>query len=114
MKLKPTLILPLLALLIASCASLGITSPESFDQKLIYAYGVNTSVLTAATASLRAHEISSDDHAEAMKLSDQAKTLLDSAKLLSGTDPNAANAKLQLATTVLTELQAYLNSRKRA
>lgn len=106
-----TLIL-LMALCIAGCSTLGITSPQSFDQKLIYASGVNTSVLTGATAALRAHEISSEDHAQAMKLADEANTLIASAKLLSGTDPTAANAKLELATAVLTQLQTYLNSRK--
>lgn len=105
------LLLPLL-LVLCSCAQLGITKAQSFDQKLAYAEQVDTAVLTASTASLRAQQISSSDHEHVITIADQAKGLIDSAKLLSTTDPAGANAKLALATSVLTQLQQYLNSRK--
>jgi hypothetical protein len=101
-----------LFVLLSACAPLGINTAQSFDQKLAYAAQVNTSVLTASTAALRAKQISSKDHEEVIRLADQAKGLIDSARLLSSTNPQAAQAKLALATVVLTELQAYLNSRK--
>lgn len=112
MKLKLSII-PLL-LILTACASLGIESPQSFDQRLAYSQGVATSVLSASTASLRAEEITSDDHAHVIAIVDQAKALIDSAKLLSASDLPAANAKLQAATQVLVQIQAYLDSRKRA
>lgn len=99
-------------ILLASCAQLGLAPAQSFDQKLAYAEQVDTAVLTASTAALRAEQISSDDHAKVIAMADQAKGLIDSAKLLSTTDPTGANAKLALATSVLTQLQQYLNSRK--
>lgn len=106
--------LPYLTLvLLCSCAQLGIVPAQSFDQKLAYAEQVDTSVLMASTAALRAQQISSDDHEKVIAMADQAKSLIDSAKLLSTTDPTGANAKLALATSVLTQLQTYLNSRKR-
>lgn len=104
--------LPLLVLLLCSCAQLGIAPAQSFDQKLAYAEQVDTAVLTASTAALRAQQISSADHEHVIAIADQVKGLIDSAKLLSTTDPAGANAKLALATSVLTQLQTYLNSRK--
>lgn len=97
---------------LSGCTQLGIAPAQSFDQKLAYAEQVDTAVLTASTVSLRAQQISSDDHEKVITMADQAKGLIDSAKLLSTTDPAGANAKLALATSVLTQLQTYLNSRK--
>lgn len=109
---KLPLLLPLLLMILSGCAALGIQSAQTFDQKVAYAAQVNTAVLTASTAALRAKQISSADHEQVLKMSGEAKVLTDSARLLSSTDPNAANAKLALATAVLTQLQTYLNSRK--
>src|SRR5688572_27375488 len=70
-----------LFVLLSACAPLGINTAQSFDQKLAYAAQVNTSVLTASTAALRAKQISSKDHEEVIRLADQAKGLIDSARL---------------------------------
>jgi hypothetical protein len=105
--------LPLILFLLCSCAQLGIAPAQSFDQKLAYAEQVDTAVLTASTSAVRAQQISSDDHQKVITVADQAKALIDSARPLSTTDPTAANAKLALATSVLQQLQNYLNSRKR-
>ena len=112
MKRTYSLFLPLFLLTLGACASLGIAPAESLDQKIAYAKGIDTSVLTASTASLRAGEISSDDHEHVIKIADQAKAILDSAQLLAGSDPQAAGDKLKLANTMLVELQAYLSARK--
>jgi hypothetical protein len=108
-----SLLLPLLLLALSACAALGIAPAQSLDQRIAYAKGVDTAVLTASTAALRAQQISSADHEHVIKIAEQAKSLLDSAEALTSTDPTAAGAKLQLATAVLTELQSYLNSRKK-
>jgi thioester reductase-like protein len=102
----------LFVLLVVGCAQLGIAPAQSFDQKLAYAEQVDTAVLTASTAALRAQQISSADHEHVIALADQAKALIDSAKLLAATDPTSASGKLALATSVLQQLQLYLNSRK--
>src|SRR6266852_6028243 len=105
--------LPLsLLLLLGSCSSVGLAPAQSFDQKLAYAEQVDTSVLTASTASLRAGQISSADQQQVITMADQAKALIDSAKLLEATDPIQANAKLALASAVLTQIQSYLTARK--
>lgn len=102
----------LVLVLLTACASLGIVPAQSLDQRIAYAKGVDTAVLTASTAALRAQEITSGDHEHVIAIADQAKSVLDSAVLLADTDPAAADSKLQLATSILTELQGYLNSRK--
>jgi hypothetical protein len=106
------LTLPLFLLILSACAQLGIAKPESLDQRIAYAQGVNTAVLTASTSALRAKQISGDDHEHVIKIADQAKAILDSAVLLATTDVTAAESRLKLANTILTELQAFLNSRK--
>ena len=105
-------VLPLL-LLLSSCASLGIAPAESLDQKIAYAQGTDTAVLTASTAALRAGQITADDHEHVIKMAEEVKSILDSAKILSSTEPAVAANKLQLATAVLTQLQTYLNAAKR-
>ncbi len=104
--------LSLALVLLCSCAQLGIAPAQSFDQKLAYAEQIDTAVLTASTAALRDQQISSADHQKMIALADQAKGLIDSARLLSTSDLTAANQKLTLATAILQRLQTYLTSRK--
>jgi DNA uptake protein ComE-like DNA-binding protein len=107
-----TLRLPLLLALalLVSCAQLGIAPAQSFDQKLAYAEQADAAVLTASTASLRAQQISSADHEKVIAMADQAKGFIDAAKLAS--NPADANAKLALATAVLTQIQTYITAHK--
>lgn len=101
----------ILIALLMGCQQLGISTPKSFDQKLAYAYGVHTSVLQGATVALNAKAISSSDAAHVATLGDQSRQLLDAARLVAATDPNAANAKLLLATQILEQLQVYLRGK---
>jgi hypothetical protein len=99
-------------LLIAGCAQLGLQLPQTFDQKLAYAYGTHTAVQKAAAASLNAKEITSDEAKQVLKLSDESRMLLDAAAAASaGGDISSADGKLLLATSILTQLQSYLRSK---
>jgi len=106
-------VLPILMMILASCAALGLEQAQSLDQKIAYAQGIDTAILTASTAAVRARQITSDDHEHVIEIAEQAKALIDSAELLSATDTDAAARKLQMATVILTEIQSWLNSRKR-
>lgn len=109
MKRLKASILPLLALLIAGCASLGLAPASSFSDRLAYSYGTHTAVLTAATASLEAGEIGSEDATRVLKVADQARQALDAARAAAGVgDIATAEGRLQLAASLLTELQTYL------
>lgn len=103
-------IIPLL-LILTACASLGLAPASSFSDRLAYGYGTHTAVLATATQSLELGEISSEDASRVLKVADEARTALDAAKLASGAgDVTTAEGRLQLATALLTNLQAYLRA----
>lgn len=96
-------------LLLAACAQLGVQPAQSFDERLAYAYGTNTAVREASTSALNAGEITPDDMERVIALNDQARALLDAARLAHGTgDLETADARLTLAVSVLTQVQTYL------
>ena len=97
----------------AGCAQLGMAPPQNFEQKLAYAYGVETAVKNATADALNAKTIKSTDAEQVQTLTAQSRTLLDAAKLASaGGDLSTANAKLLLGTQILTQLQTYLRSKQ--
>jgi hypothetical protein len=100
--------------LILGCAQLGLQPAQTVPQKIAYAYGVHTAVLTAAASSLAAKTIDVPTAKEVATLADQSRALLDSAKAIadSGGDLTAASSKLALATAILTQLQTYLQGSK--
>lgn len=109
------LYLALLLFVCAACAQLGLAPAQSFDQKLAYAYGTVTAVTQAATAALNSKDITSADAEQILRLRDESRSILDAAKVASSVgDTTTANGKLLLATSILTQLQAYLNSRQGA
>lgn len=100
-----------LLLLLAGCASLGLAPASSFSDRLAYSYGTHSAVLVTATQSLEAGEISSEDASRVLKVADEARTALDAARVASGAgDVTTAEGRLQLATALLTNLQAYLRA----
>lgn len=115
MKLNLTLILPLLALLLAGCASLGLAPASGFEDKLAYAVSQNAAVRTAAANSLEAGDIDATDAEAVLKITDEARALLDAARVASGTgDLSTAEARLSLATTILVKLQQHLRERSQS
>ena len=111
----PLFLLFLFALIAASfagCEQLGMAKPVTFDDKLAYAYATNTSIREASSEALRAGQITGADMREVLQINDQARALLDSAKLaFAAGDTVGANNKLVLVTTILTEIQTFLRTR---
>lgn len=104
-------IIPLL-FLITACASLGLAPASSFEERLAYAVSQNAAVRSAAAVSLERQEIALEDAQRVLKITDEVRTALDSARLASGVgDVSTAEGRLQLATAILVELQTYLRSR---
>jgi hypothetical protein len=101
---------PIVALLLlAGCASLGLAPASSITDRVAYAYGSHTAVLQSATAALEAGDIGVEDAQRVLKVADQARDALDAAKLaIDAGDVSTAEGRLQLALSILTELQAYL------
>ena len=100
-----------LILLLAGCAQLGLSTPQTFDQRLAVAYGSHTAIQRAAATELRAGHLKKADAQEVLTLADQSKVLLDAARMAG--DTTVAQNKLTLAVSVLTNLQAYLNERNK-
>ena len=99
----------LILLMMSACASIGIAPAESFTQRLAYAYATQTAVLQSTTQSLEAGEIGSEDAVRVLAVADKAREALDAAKLASGVgDLSTAEARLNLAVSLLSQLQSYL------
>lgn len=102
----------LLFTLLAGCAALGLEAPQSFDERLAYTVTQNSAARQAAANALEAGDIQLADAQFVLKATDNAREFLDAAKVASGAgDIKTAEGRLTLATTVLTELQAYLRKR---
>lgn len=101
-------------LLLAGCAQLGLAPASSFDERLAYAVSQNAAVRQAAAKSLDAGEIQLQDAQFVLKTTDEARTLLDAARVASSTgDVSTAEGRLSLAVNVLTQVQTYLRTRSK-
>lgn len=104
-------ILPLL-LILAACGSLALAPATSFEERLAYAVSQNAAVRQAAAVSVERNELSIDDAKRVLKITDEVRTALDAARLAAGAgDVSTAEGRLQLATSILVNLQDYLRSR---
>jgi len=97
-------------LLLADCGA--FPEPKGFDQLLATAYGVHTSVVQATTTALMAGTISVHDAEAVQGMEKNARALLDTARTAEEAgNPSGALSELALATSALTALQSYLNSK---
>lgn len=103
-------LLAVAAVMLTSCAQLGVPKAETFNERLAVAYGTVTEVRKASTTLLQAKKISADDHENIEKQADNARAGLDIARKLP--DPKAADAKLASVRSALTALQNYLATKK--
>lgn len=102
-------LVPILVLLLAGCAQLGLAPASSLTDRIAYAYGTHTAVLQSTTVALENGEISVEDAQRVLKVADQARDALDASRLaLDVGDTSTAEGRLQLAVAILSELQAYL------
>jgi hypothetical protein len=104
---------PIVALLLLTgCAQLGLAPASSFEERLAYAVSQNAAVRQTAAVSLENGEIALEDAQRVLKLTDEVRTALDAARLAVGAgDVSTAEGRLQLATSILVNLQAYLRSK---
>lgn len=105
------LLIGVVVLLLAGCASLGLPSPKGFDQTLGQSYGIHTAVLQAVTVGVTSGDLSSSDAISINQIAINARVMLDSAKALQvAGDKAGAQSKLAMATSLLVQLQTYLNT----
>lgn len=113
-RLRSLYMLAVTLVTLAGCAALGLEPARNFDERLAYAVTQNAAVRTAAANSLEAGALSLEDARQVLKLTDEARTLMDAAKVASGVgDVQTAEARLVLATRILTELRTYVTDRSK-
>src|SRR3990167_1885869 len=106
MKFKRTIYF--LAFLLAACAQLGLPTAQTFDQKLLVAYGTVGAVKKTTLSLLNADKIDVKDAENVQTQTDNVQAALDVSRGLAKTDLTAANNKLSATITILTALQSYL------
>lgn len=99
------------AVMLPACTTLGLAPASTISQRVAQGYGVHTAVLVATRQSLEAGDIDAGDAQRVLTVADQARTALDAARLASTAgDPVTAEGRLQLAVSLLSELQNYLRT----
>jgi hypothetical protein len=103
----------LFLLLAVGCATLGLPTPQTFNERLLAAYAGVTTVRDGGDKLLVARKISSADAENVQKQADNVRQGLDLAASMK--DPVLAANKLSTTVAILTALQtyqAYLETRK--
>lgn len=96
------------SLVLSGCSVLGLTQPQTLEQKIAYADGTVTAVAQASDQSLLAHKITSAQAERVSVVIHQAIPFLDDAKTASRSgDTAGANRNYLLAKALLDGLQTY-------
>ena len=98
---------------LSGCASVGLPTADSFNERLAVGYASVTTIRQTATALLQAKKISADDGQQVLDQTNNARQGLDIARTLSKTNLAAADGKLTAIRTALNAVQTYLAARQR-
>ncbi|HEY4354886.1 MAG TPA: hypothetical protein VGN16_03990 [Acidobacteriaceae bacterium] len=104
--------LPLLLMLAAGCASLGVPVPQDFNEKSSAALTTVTGVRQTNLVLLQAHKITRDDGQNIQDQANNLRSAIDVARSIHSTQPGAADDKLTATITALEALKVYVESRK--
>jgi hypothetical protein len=108
--MKSMIILALILPAFCGCSVLGLTTPNTFNQRLATGYGAATAVITTTDALLVAGKISSKV-AQNIEAQDQnLKAALDIAAQVNTTNATDGGNQLQAALTALNALSQYLTT----
>lgn len=95
------------------CGALGIQPAQTFAQRYAYALSQTTALRASAAQALNAGSLSTADAEYVLRLTDESRKLIDQAQAIASAGQELkGKTQLELATAVLTKLQAYLNARK--
>jgi hypothetical protein len=94
--------------LMTACSSLGLSSPETFNQKALAAQSTVTAIANSALSLRQAGKLSDADRDNVVATLRSAQQGIDLATLIAKQDPAGGMTKLDTTITVLTALQAYL------
>ena len=102
--------LALLSTGIVGCASLGLATPQTLDQKIAYAYSGLTTALQGIATATNKGQLTAAQATQANNAALNVKTILDTARGLENTDATTAQKDLDLATAALSSLQNTLTN----
>lgn len=103
----------LILLALSACASLGLEPAASLEDRIAYAVSNNAAVRNSAATSAQLGEISREDAARVLAITDQVRLSLNAARVAAGSgDFETAEGRLQLASAILIEVQNFLRSRQ--
>jgi hypothetical protein len=98
----------LAALLLSACAALGLSTPETFNQRALAATGTSQAILRTAIDMRAAGKLSDADRDNVVATVRTAEQGIDLAATIAKTDAPAGTARLQASIAVLNALSAYL------
>lgn len=110
MKLRYAPFYGILLVVLTACATLGVSAPKTFNEKLAAAYTTVTAARDTTATLLTSGKLSAADAQNVQQQLDTARTGLDLARQLHATNPPAGDARLDAIVAGLTALQAYLQS----
>ena len=98
--------------LLAACAPLWVSTPQTFDERLSDAIAKASAVRTTTTTLHREGQVSADDAQRVQTQADAAREGLETARGLNATDPGAGSVRLAAEMATLESLQKHLNSKR--
>jgi len=105
--------LPILLVLLAGCAQLGLEAPKTFNERAAYVHSGINGVVVTATNSLNAGAIKSTDAEYVRDSAVRTRLFLTAAETAYGEgDISTAEGRLALAEGVLRELQNHVGVKK--
>jgi hypothetical protein len=102
-------LIPLLCVLLAACPSM---MPQTFNQRVLFAYSTVDAVVQSTTTLARAGKISKPDAQNVHSQATNLKAGIELAEQVHATDPSGGEDKLSVTITALTALQSYLAARE--
>jgi len=97
-----------LCVLLTGCSSLGLATPQTFNQKLAVGYGAATAILTTTDTLLNQGKISSKVAQNIASQDQNLKAALDISAQVEVTNATDGGNQLTAALTALNALSSYL------
>ena len=103
----------LVAVLLAACATFGIETPKTFNERAAFAHETVNGAIRTATNSLNAGAITSAEAEAARANAVSTRTFIAAAEAAYGSgDISTAEGKLAFAENILRQLQGYVEVKK--